>query len=114
MQLPLIWFHPKFRVINSIMSNAIGIKTFLGIQIDFFVEKNPVNRIWGRWYITLIRPYLLCVIIIFLPDASATRVIVEHTDAMLPSNIAGGLWNFADDTFQFDCAACLIIFIRSR
>ena len=49
----------------------------------------------------------------FLPDSTSTCIIIQHSQSMLPCNIICWLWHFADNTFQFYCAARFIEFVRS-
>lgn len=50
----------------------------------------------------------------YLPDATATGVIVERPHAMLPRNVIGTMGRTVDDALQFDGAANAVEFLRRR
>lgn len=56
--------------------------------------------------------YIHVVVDRYVPDSTATGVIVEHSFAMFPYDKTGTSRYFINDTFQFDCAADFIEFLR--
>lgn len=55
-----------------------------------------------------------CKLEINLLDAASTRVIIQHSQAVLPHNVTCWLRYFADNTFQFNGATGFVEFIWRR